>query len=105
MDWSKYFTFVDNKWVQNFRIINFQDSGEYGVCYQETKRVWITLHRHESIDNIINTINHETLHQAIADESVKGIDDDVNESAKMHGEEEHELMKRVIWAMNDWILD
>jgi len=97
---GKFFKVIESDWTHDFRVINFQDSSEFGVCYEETKQVWITLHRHESIQNIIDTIIHESLHQAITSNSQ---DDDMDESIKMHGEQEHELMKRVIWAMNDWI--
>ena len=75
-----------------------QDSDEKGVCYTQTKQVWITLHLHESIEDILDTIIHESLHQAITDKTV--VED---ESENMGIEQEHELIKRVRWVLNDWI--
>jgi hypothetical protein len=89
---------AESQWVQDFRIINFQDASEMGVTYSGTKQVWITLHRHESIKSIIETILHETIHQAIADDVV-GVDESENHDT----EQEHEMMKRVIWVFNDWV--
>ena len=46
-------------WNYDFRIINMQDSDEKGVCYSQTKQVWISLHSHESFDDIIDRwMNH-----------------------------------------------
>ena len=96
---GKYFKVKQSEWVQDFRIINFQDSSEYGVTYSGTKQVWITLHRHESIEQILDTILHESIHQAIAS---KAVADD--ESENHDTEQEHECMKRIFWYLNDWIL-
>jgi hypothetical protein len=85
-------------WTMDFRIINYQDASEFGVCYVGTKQVWITLHRMESEAQIIDTILHEAIHQAICDKTV-GEDESVN----MDGEQEHELMKRLFWFNNDWV--
>ncbi len=89
---------IYSDWTHNFRNINMQDSDEKGVCYTQTKQVWITLHLHESIEDIFDTIIHESLHQAITDKTV-GED----ESENMGIEQEHELIKRVRWVLNDWI--
>lgn len=96
---GKYFKVRVSDWVQDFRIINYQDNGELGVCYVESKRVWITLHNQESIYNIIDTITHESLHQAILSEVVG----DLNESSNMNIEEEHEMIKHILWYINDWV--
>ena len=53
-------------WTYDFRTINTNDNTERGVCYYETKQVWCTLHTHESIQDIISTILHESLHNALA---------------------------------------
>ena len=88
-----------SEWFQDIRVMNYQDSSEYGVTYPERKKSWVTLHRHESMDNIINTMNHEALHMAIRDD----MGCDLDEMKHMDGEEEHELMKRIIWCVNDWV--
>jgi len=102
---GKFFKVRDSDWTQNFRIVNLQDSSELGVCYQQTKQVWISLHRHESIQNIIDTVNHETLHQALRSDVIKKNehDDEMDMTRFMDTEQEHELIKRVIWLVNDWV--
>lgn len=79
---------------QNFRLINFQDSSEKGVCYEETKQTWITLHNHKSENDIIITSIEESIHEAIVI---------INEQLNMDMEQEEELVKRLFWCMNDWI--
>jgi len=103
---GKHFRVRISDWTHDFRAFNPQDANEFGVTYPATKQVWITLHRHESIDNIINTIIHEELHQAIRSEVVELKHDKaqkMDESERMDMEQEHELMKRVIWCLNDWV--
>jgi hypothetical protein len=97
---GKYFKVRISDWTWDFRAFNPQDASEFGVCYSGTKQVWITLHRMESIQNIIDTIIHEEIHQAICSKVV-GED----ESDNMDMEQEHEMMKRIIWCLNDWIQD
>ena len=94
---------VESDWNHNFRIINFQDASERGVCYSDAKIVWISLHLHESLNDLIDTINHESLHQAISSNFGGLSKDDMDMSDTMDGEQEHELMKRVTWAVNDWV--
>lgn len=96
---GRYFKLRISDWTQDFRIINYQDATEYGVCYQGTKQVWITLHRHESIQNILDTILHESIHQAICSKVTGTID----ESENFDIEQEHEIMKRIFWHLNDWV--
>jgi hypothetical protein len=92
IDWSKRVEVRESKWIpQNFRIINPQDSDERGVTYIESKRTWVTLIRHEDIREIMDTCVHESLHQAI-----HRMSDDFNT------EEEHEAIKRVVWALKGW---
>jgi len=88
-----------SKWTSDFRGINLQDASEYGVTYGATKQAWCTLHRHESLDNIYNTLHHESVHQAIIDD-ITGAPD---ESESMDGEQEHELMLRLFWVYNGWV--
>lgn len=89
-------------WTYDFRTINTNDNTERGVCYYETKQVWCTLHTHESIQDIISTILHESLHNALALDVEKTDRREMNMSETMDIEQEHELIKRVIWAFNDW---
>ena len=97
---GKPFRTRQSEWIQDFRLINFQDNSELGVCYDESKRVWITLHNHESINSILDTILHESIHQAI---NSVATGDNLNESINMNIEQEHEMLKRILWASNDWV--
>ncbi len=96
---GKWVNVVKCEWIQDFRNFNPQDSSEYGVTYP-SKRSWVTLHRHESIENIINTCLHEAYHMAVRD---KAVGEDLDESNNIDVEEEHEAMKRVFWIQNGWI--
>tara|TARA_R110000751_G_scaffold98738_1_gene191911 strand:+ start:72 stop:434 length:363 start_codon:yes stop_codon:yes gene_type:complete len=102
---SNYMGFdtVESDWTYDFRNINMQDSDEKGVCYSQTKQVWITLHLHESFNDIIDTIIHESLHNAICLDLWKVEKRSMDESLIMEIEQEHELIKRISWVLNDWV--
>ena len=87
-------------WINDIRLVNLQDASEYGVTYIATKQVWTTLHRHESFQGIIDTMLHESIHQAIADITVG---EDLNENTNIDGEQEHELILRFLWIYNGWL--
>lgn len=100
MKYEDNFTIVDTLWSpQDFRLINFQDATEKGVCYGNTKQTWVTLHNHKSMNDLIITSIEESLHQAINDDSY-GMP---NETESMDVEHEEELVKRLFWCINDWI--
>ena len=100
---GKKFHLRTNPWQQDFRNINYGDTTEKGVCYYDTKQVWITLHMHESIADIISTIIHESLHNALALDVEKTDKRVMNISELMDIEQEHMLIKKAIWAYNDWV--
>jgi hypothetical protein len=100
---GKKFHLRTNTWQQDFRNINYGDTTEKGVCYYDTKQVWITLHMHESIADIISTIIHESLHNALALDVEKTDKRVMNISELMDMEQEHLLIKKTIWAYNDWV--
>lgn len=60
------------------------------------------MHAHESIQDIISTILHESLHNALALDVEKSDRREMNISETMDIEQEHELLKRMIWFFNDW---
>jgi hypothetical protein len=97
------FDTVESDWTYDFRNINMQDSDEKGVCYSQTKQVWISLHLHESLNDIIDTIIHESLHNAICIDVWKVEKRPMDESLIMEIEQEHELIKRISWVLNDWV--
>lgn len=85
------------KWQpQNFRIINREDGNEKGVCYTSSKQTWVTLHKHTSIEDIIDTCTEESVHQCL---SMAGMDD------KADGEQEEWFIEQMFWALRGWILD
>jgi hypothetical protein len=85
------------KWQpQNMRIINREDSAEKGVCYEESRQTWVTLHKHVSIPDIIITSVEETVHQCIAK---AGLTDITNT------EQEEWFVEQMFWALEGWILD
>lgn len=93
-------TIVETLWhPQDFRLINFQDSSEKGVCYNVSKQTWVTLHNHKSIDDLLISSIEESIHQAIREDDYGMI----NDAEIMDMEHEEELVKRLFWFMNDWI--
>ena len=66
----------------NFRMYN-SHSDTFGEAYMDTKKVWINLVKHESINAIIDTIIHESLHCALIREDMV---DDI----------EHEIVRRMM---------
>jgi hypothetical protein len=100
---GKKFHLRTNPWTQDFRNINYSDNTEKGVTYYDTKQVWITLHMHESLQDIISTILHESLHNALALDVEKTDKRAMNVSDTMDIEQEHMLIKKAIWAYNDWV--
>jgi len=92
-----WYTLLIMDWKpQNFRIINREDSDEKGVCYDESKQTWVTLHKHISEDDIILTSIEESIHQCMAMFELSLIS---------NIEQEEWFVEQVFWVMCDWILD
>ena len=82
------------KWKpQNFRFINREDSDEKGVCYEESRQTWVTLHRHISEEDLINTSIEESVHQVL---SMFGLDTISNI------EQEEWFVEQMFWALSGW---
>ena len=60
-----------------------------GIYYAETGRALIYLPMHESIDDIIKTINHEVYHHCF---------EEAGEADDMDEEQEENLIFRLSWA-------
>lgn len=60
------------------------DIEERGVFYPVSERVLINPARHESVSEILDTINHESLHFSLRDEELDEI-------------QEHWAIKKIIW--------
>ena len=87
---------MSRKWrPQNMRIINREDCEEKGVCYEESKQTWITLHKHISEQDLIYTSIEETIHQCFAMMGLKDIS---------NTEQEEWFIEQMFWVFNDWIL-
>lgn len=90
-------------WKYDFRYVNLNDCSEKGVCYLETKQVWCTLHQHESLEDIYTTLLHESIHNALSLDVEKNDKRVMNISSLMDMEQEHELIKKLFWHINDWV--
>ena len=84
------------KWKpQNFRFINREDSDEKGVCYEESRQTWVTLHHHISEADLINTSIEESVHQAL---SMCGL------SLISNIEQEEWFLEQMFWVLSEWII-
>lgn len=85
------------KWKpQNFRIINREDSDEKGVCYEESRQTWVTLHHHISDIDLITTSIEESVHQALA---MCGL------SAIANFEQEEWFIEQMFWTLSGWTIN
>jgi hypothetical protein len=85
------------KWKpQNFRLINREDSDEKGVCYEESRQTWVTLHRHISDEDLLNTTIEESVHQCM---SMFGLD------LISNIEQEEWFVEQMFWALSGWIIN
>jgi hypothetical protein len=64
-------------------MFNF-DIEDRGIFYPESKRTLINPARHESIQEIFDTITHETIHQALEDQ-------------ELDETQEHWAIRKIMW--------
>ena len=67
--------------------INGYDDENRGIFYEETGRIIVYLKNHETLDDILSTIQHEFVHKCIADFD-ETLDDD----------QEEKLIYQMAWA-------
>ena len=67
--------------------INGYDDDNRGIFYEETGRIIVYLKNHETLDDILSTIQHEFVHKCIADFD-ETLDDD----------QEEKLIYQMAWA-------
>ena len=67
--------------------INGYDDENRGIFYEETGRIIVYLKNHETLDDILSTIQHEFVHKCIADFE-ETLDDD----------QEEKLIYQMAWA-------
>tara|TARA_R110002020_G_scaffold46132_2_gene131422 strand:+ start:2254 stop:2514 length:261 start_codon:yes stop_codon:yes gene_type:complete len=75
----------------DFRTHSRTLTGDRGVFYEATNRALIILPNHECVEDIISTLQHETIHFCIKD------DDNIDE------EHEEEVIYRMAWADLDLV--
>ena len=63
--------------------INGYDDENRGIFYEETGRIIVYLKNHETLDDILSTIQHEFVHKCIADFE-ETLDDDQEEKLIYH---------------------
>ena len=65
-----------------------------GIYYGETKRALVYLGMHESMDDIMKTINHETYHHCFAE---------LEEADDMDEDQEERVIYSMQWAVYDLV--
>lgn len=83
--------FAESKFTQDFRNAA-SDGGIKGEYFYETERSIVILMPHESIDDLVNTCVHETIHHALA-----ASPGDV-ETPPLDIESEHQAIRFMQWA-------
>ncbi len=83
-DWSKIYDIREGTYSSNFRLYN-PNSFTKGDTYTDTEQSWTNLSMHETMTDLLETINHEEKHAALKRQ-------DMNEDV------EHEILKRMNWA-------
>jgi len=73
-----------------------------GVYYWDSERSIIYLHRHEAIEDLINTCKHETIHHCIYQIIIE--DDEGTGSLALDIEQEHDIIRNMAWA-DFWAVD
>jgi len=91
-DWSKIYDLREGTFTHTFRMYNLQDY-HLGDTYFETEMSYVNLAPHERMSELINTIIHEDCHVALK-----------REGEKLPMDVEHEIIKRLFWAMDGMIL-
>jgi hypothetical protein len=75
----------------DFRTHSRTLSGDRGVFYDTTNRAIVILQNHECYEDILSTLQHETIHFCLKE------DEDIDE------EQEEEIIYRMAWANLDLI--
>ena len=92
MKWSEKFDIRRGTYTHTYRLFNPQDHC-LGDTYHETQQVFVNLSPHDNTRQIIDTDVHESYHVALR-----------REDDNLPIEIEHEIIKRLFWAMDGWIL-
>ncbi len=85
--------YVESPWEQDFRFVNTQTPCR-GICYEQTSRSYVYLGMHESINEIIDSCVHESIHMAIRHYMIHGEE----YPERMDIDHEHEMMRYFMMA-------
>lgn len=69
-----------------------------GIYYPETERSIVYLHKHETLDDLVNTCVHETIHHCIF-----GFTEE-EDTFQIDIEQEHDIIRNMVWA-DFWAVD
>ena len=84
------FLFSMDDWIQDFKIIDQEYGQVRGICVEESRYQCVYCNRHENIEDIFSTSEHEAVHGICTDEW--------NESSEMWDiENEHIMIKNLRW--------
>ncbi len=91
-------------WIHDFEVLSVENGATYGICYPESRTCRTYLAKHESTRDIINTTaRHEPIHAILADFFFYGDDDE--EISMMDIEQEHKLIQKISWVVDEKILE
>jgi len=63
MNWHKILDIREGTYSSDFK--TYDPDMNRGITYSDTESCWVNLATHESIFEILDTLNHETLHAAL----------------------------------------
>ncbi len=89
-NWNEVFDIREGKFDCDFRLFN-SESDTLGDTYPDTKKSYVNLVKHESFNQIIDTIIHEDLHIPILRED-------------LNADVEHKIIKKLFWVMDGFLL-
>ncbi len=88
---------------QDFQLQDRETGLIRGIYYPETRRSMVFLGRHESIEDLINTCVHETIHQCLF--SLIYEEDAEYKTRLIDIHEEHDMIRDIAWMDLDTIFD
>jgi len=87
-----------------FRMFNQSGENYRGVFYADSKRNYVFCQRHENIEDVLSTTEHENIHAAIfqcVEWEIEDLADDKlieKYTIKMDDNEEHNMIRVAIWG-------
>lgn len=91
------FDYIESPYSQDFKFSNMQNPCR-GIVYQESRQSFVYLGHHESLAEILDSCEHESIHCSIR-HNLKEEDDHL----RMDIDQEHELMRFFKYAKDDLI--